>query len=131
MNRLLTVAIITSVLKLAPVQAAAETFLISAPVPGGAGGLVCACTNLTKKTLLIDFILQQQSGGSACSDQLSLSGSLADCQRLYTSTTICKVRRSDGKRINKKQLSCTLSALDGSGNPIAVVPVNQKLNNSN
>lgn len=128
MIRVLTVAMFIVFLHLTPAQAA-DKYLVSKPIPGGAGGLVCACTNLTKSSHVVTFIIQHKSGGGACTNLPVPSGGVQDCERPYTSPSMCKVRRIDGLAITTKQFSCTLSALDGSGNPLAVVAVDKKYKN--
>lgn len=101
-------------------------FLVSAPLPGGDGGLVCACANLTKATIGVDIILQSNGGGSACNGLSNPSGIPVECESFQSNVTMCKVRRDDGKAISKKHVLCTLSALDVNGNPTTVVPVDIK-----
>jgi hypothetical protein len=127
MKRTLAVASFAAALCLAPVKAGAVTGLLSAPLKGGAGGAVCACANLTDKTIEVDFLLVRLSGGLACLGELVYPDRPTPCEKPFTEVVMCTVFRSDGKSLSTKQLTCTLSSIDANGNPTAVVPVDNKL----
>jgi hypothetical protein len=127
MKRTLVAATFATALCLVPGRAVAETGLVSAPLKGGAGGAVCACTNLTGKAIEVDFLLVRLSGGSGCAGELVYPDRPTPCEKLFTEVVTCTVFRSDGKPLSTKQLPCTLSSIDANGSPTAVVPVDKKL----
>jgi hypothetical protein len=127
MNRILVTATFLTALCVGPGGAAAATDLASAPLPGGEGGLVCACTNLTDKTIVVDFTLQVPAGSTNCWGESIAPGRPGSCETALTSIRICRVSRDDGKSASAKQLACSWSAVDANGNPTAVVPVDKKV----
>ena len=114
---------------LLPVGAGAAG-LASAPLKGGAGGLICSCSNLTADQLVVHVVLIYQVGATSCNNlSLSSGGFPRDCSVTSTPPRICVVRRDDGKSFSTKDIACTLATLDGAGNVTAVVPVDKKLKN--
>jgi hypothetical protein len=127
MKRALIAATFVTALCLLPWRAAALTELASAPLPAGEGGLVCACTNLTDKTIVVDFRLSTNSTSADCNAQSIDSGYSVSCTSASGLLRHCRIRQVDGKSLSVKQLACSLSALDAAGRPTTVVPVDKKL----
>lgn len=131
MKSVLVAAILSSTLWLSAGPAEAVTSLISQPLKSGAGGVVCSCVNLTKETIVANFLLLDSGlGGFSCGDQsIPPYGYLKSCpiNGGNAATRTCKVSLVNGMSVSTKMLSCTLSAVDAAGNPTAVVPVNLKL----
>lgn len=127
MKRTVVAATFATALCLVPGRAVAGTLLMSAPLKGGAGGAVCACTNLTSQSIEVDFALVGQSGGTPCTNQTIFPGEPTPCQTATTAVVVCRVSRIDGKSASTKHLACSLSSIDANGNSTAVVPVNEKL----
>lgn len=119
-------------------QAIAETTLISAPLSVGDDGslnppgLRCACTNLMAKPIEIIFTINAVDaaniGFATSSPARTIDPGSVKHYTLGGSVIAgnCNVRRVDGIKVLTKQLSCTLSAIDNNGSPIAVEPVNKK-----
>ncbi len=121
-----TGSIVAAILFIMSTPAMAETVLVSSPLPPGEGGHNCACTNLTKNTIEVEFNLVYTTGYTYL-DRTIQSGnadSFAITSTAYT--RLCRIIRGDGKTVKEKDLACTLSAIDANGNPTAVVPVNLK-----
>jgi hypothetical protein len=128
MRQFLVAAMLSSGLWLVTGRAVAGTVLTSQPLKGGAGGLVCSCSNLTGEAVMVTFGLRHANGGSFCQSQtVSTSGFPSDCTVGSTLVRTCTVSRDDGKPVSAKQLLCTFSSLDAAGNTTAVVPVDAKL----
>jgi hypothetical protein len=93
---------------------------------GGAGGLICSCTNLTQDTIVVTFLLIDSGGFFACNGETLASGGSASCDIASSALPrLCKVRRDDGAPAKTRQLACSIAALDAAGNPTVVVPVNR------
>jgi hypothetical protein len=128
MRRVLLAAILSTGLGLVSGRAAAVTVLTSPPLNGGAGGVVCSCSNLTGETVVVDFAIRDIIGSTFCQNEtVSPGGSPRVCAVSGTLVRTCTVSRDDGGALSAKQLLCTLSAVDAAGNPTAVVPVDKKL----
>lgn len=106
---------------------AAAASLISPPIKGGAGGLICACTNLTSEPIEVRFRLAFVNGTLFCNDQNISPAFLKTCSVASQEVRTCDVTRTDGKALSPKQLACTFSSFDGNGNPTITVPVDRKL----
>jgi hypothetical protein len=127
MKRALVAATFVTALCFAPWQATAATELASAPLPPGEGGLLCACTNLTNKPIVVDFRLTTTSTSTSCSSESIESGQTASCDSTSSLLRNCRIAQVNGKALSAKQLACSLSALDAAGRPTTVVPVDKKL----
>src|SRR5262245_14741555 len=100
--------------------------LASAPLKGGAGGLVCSCSNVTgENDVPVNFRLRSTSGTSVCGRNID-SASTDDCWAAGSQTRMCYVVRTDGLSLSQKAFLCTLSSIDAAGNPTATVPVDVK-----
>jgi len=111
-------------------QACTETILISPPLPGGSisggsGGVTCACTNLTKKTLSIRIEIQDANGGGAAENKILPLYSVGQLFFPTTSHAVCWVSKQNQKNITPKQVSCSFSSEDDTGR--LIVPVDKKL----
>ena len=114
--------IIAGVLAFSGAQAEAKD-LVSAPLKGGAGGLLCSCTSLGGE-IVVDFALGNDLGATRCNN-VSLSG--ADgCPAAVPTTRRCRVGRSDGRALTTRQIACSFMSLDGAGQPLVVVPVDKR-----
>ena len=128
MRQFLVAAILSSGLWLVTGRAAAVTVLTSQPLKGGAGGLVCSCSNLTEEAVIVTLALRHPSGGTFCQAvSVPTSGFPGYCSVGSTLVRTCTVSRDDEKPLSARQLLCTLSSLDAAGNTTAVVPVDAKL----
>jgi hypothetical protein len=128
MKRTLVTVALASAVGLLPAAAPAATVLASAPLKGGAGGLVCSCANLSSEAVVVDVSLRWASGSSICNNlSLSTSAFPRECSLSTQTVRVCVVSRDDGKSASAKHLLCSFASLDGAGNPLAVVPVDMKL----
>ncbi len=110
-----------------PGQAHAETSLISAPLAGGAGGLMCACTNLRAKPIEVTIKINLTDVVVPSANVVIQPGSAKKFNLRGTPQTgNCHIFRQDRSPVLSKHVSCTLSAMDGNDHPIAVIPVNRK-----
>jgi len=128
MKRTFITVALASAVSLLPATAPAVIVLASAPLKGGAGGLVCSCVNLTGDAVVVDVSLRWASGASICNN-LSLA-TLAfpqECSLFTQTVRSCVVSRDDGAPASARHLLCTFASLDAAGNPLAVVPVDTKL----
>ena len=134
MNRIVIamVSVMALVISINPGQAEAEITLISAALPGGAGGVTCACTNLKASPLDITIKITTTTIG----DPLSVASNFTiqpGYTAKYTSTGWaglvssgnCNIIRQDRVQVRAKDLSCTFSAIDAGGYPIVTIPVDK------
>ena len=99
MKAIVIVATLVTAVCLVAERAAAATALVSAPLKGGAGGVVCSCANLTRNTIVVDFSIISTNGANNCSDQSIGAGSVEECVLSTMLARICRVRRDDGKSV--------------------------------
>src|SRR5262245_32695332 len=126
MKRWSSAVTFAAIVGLVPAGAAAVTELLSTPLKGGEGGLVCSCVNLTDDSIVVDFSLRQNGSVLFCSGVSVVAGNANSCTKASQGVRSCGVSREDGKPVSTSQLACNLTSLDAAGNPIVVVPVDQK-----
>ena len=119
--------VISAILQLGTAAVASATKLTSAPLKGGAGGFVCACVNLSGKNVELLFRIKHDNGATGCTVLADSTGFPANCTRNVANSSTCEISRTDGKSLSSKQFACTLTSIDASGHPLAVVPVDLRL----
>ncbi len=130
MKKLITVLVMLAgfsfLMQLTTGQAIAGTMLTSVPIPGGSGGLTCACTNLTKKSIDIRLVILTSVGGGsevyATIPPFSMRGVGIGSG---TSDAICRVEKQNGRTLSTKQVACSFYSEDSTGR--LIVPVDKKL----
>jgi hypothetical protein len=122
------IAILAAVMPVLADRAEAATGLASVPMVMPSGGVACSCVNVTAET--IDVVLR--IGDSGIPHLTSLSpGGMANVGQFPEGGTLpmtyCKVFRQGGGKLSAKHLACSLSSVDGDGNPTVVVPLDRKI----
>ena len=105
----------------------AGKILTSAPLPGGSAGLICACTNLTKKSIDITMEIKTVNGGSTSS--LEIIPAFWMRQIKYSTTTangICMGKKQNRRFITTKEIACSFFSEDSTTGRL-MVPVDKKL----
>lgn len=127
MRKLIVTWTLSIMLLLFAGAARAATVLTSQPLKTGAGGLVCACSNLTSSVAAMELAVRSPGGVTSACGGTVLPGFPISCTFPSTAVRTCTVSRTDGGPLSAKQFLCTLSSLDAAGNPTAVVPVDKKM----
>lgn len=99
--------------------------LLSAAIPPGSGGFVCACTNLTSESVSVSFAIKTFNGASFCSRTIA-RGFVGSCSLSSNEVSACHVLRHDDKSLVAKTFLCTMSAVDATGTPTVTVPVSAR-----
>ncbi len=128
MRRILIMLSFMGILAFSAPLAWAAPGLVSDPLPGGSGGFVCSCINLSKEPVTVTFVLSHSAGSFLCNNvSISQGGFPESCTVTGSIPRVCKVFRADEKTPSPRKLVCTLSAVTSAGTLVGTVPVNHKL----
>ncbi len=121
------IGFVVTILLMLPVFATGETILTSAPLKGGQNGTICSCINVASKPIEFYISISSTSGGGSSITFNGNSGFIYTYSWWQTGPSTCRVIRKDGKNVSAKKFKCTIASVDSSDDPLAVLPVNIKI----
>lgn len=127
MKKHVKTGLVLATLLLTPSFAISETILISAPLKGGEGGVICSCTNMTKNNISIFFHIDTYGASSSSSYMDIFPKDTRFHARPYQTPSTCRIIREDRKKVSARKLKCNITSVDINENPMAVLPVDIKI----